>query len=688
VTLLGGCAASPRSNDRPPPFDVAWGRYQDAAEELRDFDPGGTIVEIDWSEDGRLLRFTRDGERLAFNLETRALRGVAEAEEDDDPDRRRDRRPRPARGRQYTSEPSPDGRWNAVCRDWNVVIESVDGAQERVVTTNGSRKFRYGSASWVYGEELRQRRAMWWSPDSTKLAFYEFDEREVPDFHLVDGWTELRTEPMREGYPKAGDPNPQVALLVFDFETGGTVRLERVGDPDEEWYIYRVRFSPDGEELLFHQLNRRQNVLHLVAADPETGSARIVLSETQQTWQDARPTWRFLNDGRRFIWASERTGLEQYELWSLDGARLSVLTDNDGPVSGIEHLDEDAGLVYYTAYDAALPLNERLWRVKLDGTGQQQLTRGDLSHRVAAAPDGRWFVARRESLTTPPTTVLLDAEGREVATLAESDRDRIAELGWPEPELFTIKAADGETDLFGWLYTPRDFDPSRRYPLLIDVYGGPGSKGVRNRFRPAIAACELGFVIAKVDNRGTGGRGKAFLGSVYGRLGTVDLADQAAAVRKLITRSYVDPDRVGIYGHSYGGFMASLAILKYPELFRAAVAGAPVTDWRNYDSIYTERYMGLPHENEAGYDAGSCLTHADRLEGHLLLQHGLVDDNVHPNNTFQLVEKLHEAEKWPAVTIHPTRGHGLGGLARKERWRFLYEHLVEHPDPPQSSSPQ
>jgi dipeptidyl-peptidase-4 len=440
-----------------------------------------------------------------------------------------------------------------------------------------------------------------------------------------------------------------------------------------------VRFSPDGAEVLFHQLNRRQNLLHLVAADVATGTARIVLTETQETWQDARPTWRFLDDGRRFIWSSERTGLEQYELWSLDGERLAVLTANNGPVNGIEHVDEDAGLLFYTAYDAEVPLNEHLWRVSLDGLERWQLTRGELSHRVDVSPGGRWFIARRESLTDPPSTVLYDTDGREVATLAKSDRNRIAALGWPEPEMFTVKAADGETDLFGWIYKPRGFDPSRSYPLLIDVYGGPGSKGVRNRYRPAFAACELGFVIAKVDNRGTGGRGKAFLGSVYGQLGTVDLADQAAAARALTRRPYIDADRVGIHGHSYGGYMASLAILKYPKLFHAAVAGAPVTDWRNYDSIYTERYMGLPSENEAGYDAGSCLTIAERLKGHLLLQHGLIDDNVHPNNTFQLVERLQDADRHADVTIYPTHGHGLGRSARQERWRFLYECLIERP---------
>jgi dipeptidyl-peptidase-4 len=531
----------------------------------------------------------------------------------------------------------------------------------------------------VYGEELDQTRAMWWSPDSSKLVFYEFDERDVVDFYLVNGWTDLRTNPISEGYSKAGEPNPKAALLVFDLGTGRTTRLELPGDPDEEWYLYDVRFTPDGSEILFNQTDRLQHVLHVVASDPTTGASRIVVTERQETWQDNHPTMRFLDDGHRFIWETEKTGWRQYELRDLDGRLINPLTRGAYPVVSIERVDEESGVLYYMAYGGEHPLNAHLFRVNLDGKDPRRLTREPASHSITFSPDGERFITRYETVSQPPETALYDIEGNRIATLAASDPDLVAEAGYPLAELFTFKAADGVTDLYGVLYKPRDFDPSQMYPLVIDVYGGPDSRAVRNRFRLTHSMCDLGVLVARIDNRGTSGRGKAFMGAVYRQLGIVDIQDQADGARWLAQRPYVDENRVGIYGHSYGGYMSALAILKYPEIFQVAVAGAPVTDWRNYDTIYTERYMGLPADNEENYDLGSCLTYADQLEGRLLLQHGMMDDNVHPNNVWQLVERFHEHDCRFDLMFYPNAGHGLGRGASRERLRYLYEHLIADP---------
>jgi dipeptidyl-peptidase-4 len=277
----------------------------------------------------------------------------------------------------------------------------------------------------------------------------------------------------------------------------------------------------------------------------------------------------------------------------------------------------------------------------------------------------------------PPSAVLLNTEGREVAVLAEGDAAAFERENITPPELFSFTADDGKTTIYGQLFKPRDFDPERKYPLLIDVYGGPHSVGVTNRFSPGIAQCEFGFLIARIGNRGTMNLGKAFESANYLQLGLVDLDDQTAGVRFLASRPYVDGSRVGIFGHSYGGYMSALALLRYPDVWHVGIAGAPVTDWKNYDTIYTERYMRTPQENPEGYKAGSCIEHASKLKGHLFLLHGLVDDNVHPSNTWQLVDALQQAGKRFDLMVYPNNAHGFG--YEELKWEYLIRHLKPEP---------
>lgn len=656
-------------------------RYLHVQRQARELRSLGRISDVHWGNDGANLWFTRDDQRFRFNLVDRELHQAADDEEADaEPERKH--RPRPPRGRQREREPSPDGRWVAIAEDWNVIIremtdEDDQDGDENVfhVTTDGERKHRYGKASWVYGEELRQIDAMWWSPDSSRLAYYEFDEREVPDYYLTDGNSNLRTELIIEGYPKAGDPNPIAKLWIYELETGTKTKVD-VGDETDQ-YVYRVRFSPNGDELIFHRTNRHQNTLELMAACVSSGESRVILTETQETWQHNRPEWRFLDDGERFIWQSERTGWKQYELWHLDGSRLATLTKGEYPVASIEHVCEESDTLFYTAYsDPANALNQRLHRVRLDGTGHRCLTCKPFNHVVNVSPCGNWFIARYESLDTPATTALYDRDGEELTVLAEADPFALHHAELTPPELLTVTAADERTTLYGMMFKPSNFDPSKSYPLVVSVYAGPWVQRVRNRFMPANAAAEFGFVIVTIDNRGTPNRGKAFEDAAYLKLGIVDMDDQVAAVQQLIQRPYIDGDRVGIAGHSYGGYMGALGVLKHPDVFHAGIASAAVTDWRNYDTIYTERFMRLPEENEENYDAGSCLTYVDQLEGALLILHGMVDDNVHPSNAWQLIHALQEADKPFEMMMYPNAGHGLGRGARQLGWLFLYEHLI------------
>ena len=592
------------------------------------------------------------------------------------------RGPRPARGRQLTEAPSPVDAWKAIHSDHNVWLRSDDGV-ELPVTTDGTEAFRYGTASWVYGEELDQTDAMWWSPDGRYLAFYAFDVSPTRDYHLVDGLTGIRSEIKSERYPKAGDPNPIAGLRIFERETGDLVTVD-VGD-DTDQYVYAVRWTPDGGELLFHRTNRHQDHLEILAVDPETGGTRLVVEERQDTWQRNRPTMRFLEDGRRFIWESEKTGWKQYELRDLDGTLLNPLTGTgpateDAPVESIVSIDEDAGVLWYTMRSSETPINNQLHRVNLDGTDERRVTSVDLNHgSFRISPDHRVVAAMRQAVDHPPETVLYDLDGRELAVLASGDDSGLADAGLHGGELVRFTAADGSTPLHAVLHLPAnaDRDAIAKYPLVVDVYGGPESRGPSNTWSPANPLCELGFAVARIENRGTIGRGKAFEGATYLELGGPDLDDQAAGVKAILAaHPEIDPERVGITGHSYGGYLAALALVRHPDVFHVGVAGAPVTDFRNYDTIYTERYMRTPRENPEGYDAGSAVKQASRLEGALLLLHGMQDDNVHPANTFQMAARLQAADIPFQMQLFPNATHGIPSPAyRSSKWSFLQEHL-------------
>lgn len=671
-----------------------WDRVQKASQ-----DASGIKLEYPqnfiWGTDGLFFQNPR-GTHYRLDFQSGEMDQVTESEvpKTDPVDvlPKQGRRPSAQRARQRAWIQSNDAKWKASYRDFNIVLEALgeDGkptGEPIQVTTSGTEKHRFGTACWVYGEELDQNDAMWFSPDNQWLAFYEIDEGHMKTYFLTTRNTQLYTGLHKEQYPTAGEDNPHVALHLFNLKSKSTVKVEVEGPRDQ--YLYGVDFTPDGKQLIFHRTNRWQNQLDVMAADVESGKSRTIVSESQETWQENAPLMRFLNDGKRFIWETERTGWKQFQLRDLEGKKICDLTPTaEYPVQAIVSLDEENNWIYYTAYSGENPLNLHLHRARLDGTGHQKLTRGDYTFSgFEIAPDHSRFVARYENISTPPATGCWKVEGgqsQQVATLAESDADALQKAGFVPGELFSFKANDNKTDIYGTLYKPRDFDPAKKYPLLIDVYGGPHSVGVTNRFRANQAYCELGFVIAKIGNRGTINRGKAFESANYLKLGLVDLDDQAEGVKFLRKREYIDGSRVGISGHSYGGYMSALALLRYPKVFQVGVAGAPVTHWKNYDTIYTERYMRTPQENKEGYELGSCMKYADQLEGKLFILHGLVDDNVHPSNTWQLAQALQQADKRFDLMIYPNSAHGFRYNALK--WDYLVRHLQPNAELPKVGS--
>ena len=602
------------------------------------------------------------------------------------------------RGRQRLCEVSPDGKRKAFYRDRNLWIANADGSNERQITIDGDEKKRTknGTGSWVYGEELDQNTAIWWSPESTKVAFYRFDESPVKDFYLQMSQTSVQSSLDVEAYPKAGAPNPVAEVLVHDLASGRTTRIDhRDGRPFTDiptdgsrflndnvgHYVYGVRWSRDGSgELYLNRTNRRQNVMEFAACAPATGKCRVVVREEWPTgWVENSPPIRWLADNRRFVWTSERNGWRNLYLYDVSGRLIAPLTSHATfEVAALTRVDEAAGRLFYMARSGDNFMKLQLHRVGLDGKGDVRLTDPAYNHTVSVSPDGQAFVDVYQTHDRPPATRVLDANGNVLADVAQSDLARFQALGLKKVEFFTYKAADGKTDLYGSIAFPSNFDPAKKYPVLASVYGGPGSAVLSETFAAPPANAEYGFLVVNVSSRSAPGRGKRMLDEVYLKLGQLEMDDMAAGIRALRSRSYVDPARVGIYGTSYGGYAAALAILKYPDVWAAASVSSAVTSWYHYDSIYTERYMWIPQENKEGYEAGNAMNYAKALKGRLLIYYGTADNNVHPNNAMQLIRALQQARKSFEVQVGPDAGHS--GVDAQRMMEFFLENLVVRPE--------
>lgn len=676
LVLLGASAFAQDTLPTMPRYD----RYEKLRREIGSSVKRGTLLAT-WADDSKSFTYTRDGKRYRYDL---AAKKESEDSGTDTPTRGQGRgRRSPERGRQFDTAYSPDGKLKAISRDRNVYVSDADGKNEVAVTTEGSvsKRIKYGIASWVYGEELGVREAMWWSPDGKRLAYYRFDEGPVKDYFLQYNQRDVQDTLDVEAYPKAGAPNPVVTLLIYDLDSKRSTTVDTAfGDKALGEYVYTVRWSPDGKELLFNRTDRKQKTMELCAANPETGAARTVVRETQpQSWAENNPTVQFLSDGKRFIWSSERNGFRNLYLYDLTGRLLNTITKQSADIDRIVKLSDDEKTLWYLARTGTNPYLPQLHRVSLNGKGDRRLTDPALAHSVSVSPDGKAFVDVQQAIDVPPTTVLRDGNGKEIETLAKSDVTKFEELGLKKVERFTFTAADGKTVCYGQLGFPSDFDPTKRYPVIVSVYGGPESGGGAESFQTPNPITELGFLHVWLDGRGTNGRGKAFRDPVYGKMGIVEIDDQAAGVAELAKRPYVDGKRVGIYGTSYGGYASVMAILRHPETFAVSCASSPVTDWLNYDSIYTERFNGLPWENEnkSGYDAGSAARYAKNLRGKLMLYYGSADNNVHPSNTLQLVQAIEDAGKRYDLQVGPDRGHT--GMNATRMWEYFVTHLILNP---------
>ena len=719
AALAGGLLhAVGAAQDRLPTMP-GYQQFQKISQESRDAMKTGALT-VTWQDAGS-FEYARDGRKYRYDVTKKSatdLGEVAPSEQTFGRGRGGRGAGGPARGRQFDSAESPDKKQRAVYRDRNLYIVDVASNAESAITTDGNEKDRTknGTGSWVYGEELAQRTAMWWSPDSRKLAYYRFDESKVPDYYLQLKQTQLQSVVDTEAYPKAGADNPIVDVFVYDVATRKSTRVDvRTGKPFANdvvgHYVYRISWSPDGRELLFNRTNRRQNILEFAAADPDTGQTRVIIREEWPTgWVENSPAMTFLKDGRRFIWESERTGWNNLYLYDLSGKLIAPVTTHTAfEVGGPIKLDEAANVLFYTARSGDNHLRMQLHRVGLDGRKDVRLTDPAYHHVVGGcmggpagaplvaaapavsgcgiAPDNRHFVDVYQTHNTPPATRLVDATaGKVIAELAQSDLTKFNALGLKKAEMFTYKAADGQTTLRGLVQFPSNFDPAKKYPALVPVYGGPasGSNTARETFVTPSALTEYGFLVINLDSRAAPGMGKRTLDSIYLKLGQVEMDDMAAGVKSLWSRPYFDKTRVGMYGTSYGGYSAVMSLLRFPDVYAAASASSPVTAWNHYDTIYTERYMWIPQENKEGYEAGSAMKYAKDLKGRLLVYYGTADNNVHPSNAMQLIDALMKAGKSFDVQVGPDLGHS--GINQGRMMEFFLEHLVVRA--PASSSTQ
>jgi dipeptidyl-peptidase-4 len=468
-------------------------------------------------------------------------------------------------------------------------------------------------------------------------------------------------EPQR--YPQAGDRNPDVRLGMVAAKGGGTKWFD-VGNTVWEFLIARVTWTPDSKKLYVTRTNRVQSKLELLAYDVDSRKPTKVLEESDLYWVNVLGEPVFIKGGAQFLRRSERDGFRHLYLHSADGKVIRQLTQGAWDVTSMESVDEAAGLVYYTSSEAS-PLERNSYVIGLDGQGKRLLTSGGGTHSIAMGPGARYFLHTYSSTAAPPRVTLHAGDGRELTVYREADRRLLEQYEILPTELSSFRGPDGSV-LYTRLIKPVGFDPSKKYPAVIQVYGGPGAQGPRNAWYGADfdqVLAHAGFVVWQVDNRGSAGRGHAFEIPLFRNMGPVELADQVAGVRQLVSLGFVDAARVGIRGWSYGGFMTLNALLNAPDTFRAGAAGAPVTDWRYYDTIYTERYMGLPEANVEGYKSTALPPKAANLKGSLMILHNYEDDNVLFQNSLQMIDALERAGKQFELVLYTQKTHGVAGPA-------------------------
>jgi dipeptidyl-peptidase 4 len=580
---------------------------------------------------------------------------------------------------------SPDGKLVAFVRANNLYVVDVATARESALTSDGSAKVLNGRLDWVYEEEIYgrgQNRGYWWSPDSTRIAFLQIDDRPVPTYTIVDQ-IPYQQNVEHWDYPKAGDPNPVVKLGVMRVTGGPPSWVETSRYPEADRLIVRVGWTPDSRRVVYEVQNRTQTYLDLNAADVSTGAIQTIIRETARFWIDSEdtslPVW--LKDGS-FLWLSDRSGWRHLYQYKLDGTLIRQVTTGKWELRLLHGIDEAGGWVYFSGTERS-SIGQDVYRTRLDGSGLQRLSTADGTHSAEFSPSFSFYIDSWSNVTTPTETRLHRSDGALARVLDENKVAALGDYDLSRPEFLQVTTRDGFV-MEAMMIRPPHFDPSKRYPVYQFTYAGPHTPQVRNawggsQYMYHQLLAQKGIIVWICDNRTASGKGSESAWPLYRNLGELELRDIEDGVTWLKQQPYVDASRIGIHGWSYGGYMTSYA-LTHSTSFAMGIAGGAVTDWRDYDTVYTERYMGRPEENPDGYRKSSPRFVAGDLHGALMLIHGMIDDNVHLANTIQFAYELQKAQKTFQLMLYPESRHGISDPALVKHLRstmlsFVLEHL-------------
>jgi dipeptidyl-peptidase-4 len=619
-----------------------------------------TLASYQWSPKGDVLLLQGENDLWLIEAKTKEKRRLTKDPEEED-----------------VPTFSPGGNRVAYVKNNNLYSVDLKTGLVEKLTADGEEHVLNGKLDWVYEEELANRRSARgyeWSPDGEKIIYLRLDENRVPEYPITD-YLSVHPRLIRQRYPKAGDPNSVPSVHVVTIGNPTTRNLTLPLKPDVEYVAPTFSWTPESKEVCYLTLNRAQNELAAYLWDPLSGKNRQLLVEKDAHWINSLEPPRFLKEGQRFFWLSERDGWLHLYLYDTAGKLLKQVTRGDWLIDGTFELDEKEGWIYFVAAQND-PRERHLYRVRLEGTQFERLSKEPGTHSLKLSPDGHHLVETFSSVGQPPQTLLLRADASFVAALHKPD-DRLAEYSLAKTEFLELKTSDGAR-LYARLVKPADFNLAKKYPVIVYVYGGPHAQVVQNRWglttlRDHLLAQE-GFLVWSLDNRGSWGRGHVWETTIFKALGRQELADQLEGVSYLKSLPFVDASRLGIWGWSYGGYLTLYGLTHAPDVFKCGLAGAPVTDWKFYDTIYTERYMRTPQENAEGYKDSSPLEAADKLRARLLLIHGTADDNVHLQNTVSFVDALIKARRPYDLQILPGQTHGIREDAPLT---YLNERIVE-----------
>ena len=578
---------------------------------------------------------------------------------------------------------SPDGKKIAFARDNNLYVYDIASKQITTITTDGKKNSVInGITDWVYEEEFAFVRAFDWSKDSKKVAYIRFDESQVPEFSMSIFKKDLYPTVETFKYPKAGEKNSEVSLHIYDVVSKGTqkVNLSQYAD----FYIARMQWTNEANVLSAQVLNRHQDNLDLLFIDGNSGATKAVLNEKDKAYVDVTDNLTFLKDNS-FIWTSEKDGFNHIYLYDKTGKLKNQVTKGNWEVTNYYGFDEKTNTVFYQSVENG-SINRDVYSINLNGKNKVRLSKSTGTNAATFSPNFQYFITTFSSATQPTTYTLNEAKKGAQVQVIENNAALASKLkgyNLPSKEFFVLKTAKGN-ELNAWILKPKDFDPNKKYPVFMYQYSGPGSQQVNNDWNSNDdywfqMLAQQGYIVACVDGRGTGFKGAAFKKVTQKELGKYEVEDQIDAAIVIGNYPYVDKNRIGIWGWSYGGFMASNCLLKGADVFKMAIAVAPVTNWRFYDSIYTERYMQTPQENASGYDENSPINHVNKLKGKYLLIHGSGDDNVHVQNSMQMIEALIQANKQFDSQIYPDKNHGIyGGKTRIQLYTKMTNFIKEN----------